>query len=81
MASLELLAGAKTVGTKQTLKAVEDNTVSVVFLAKDAENRIIEPLRRLCAEKSIPVSEVETMLELGKACQLMVGAAAAAVIK
>ena len=81
MTALELLAGAKTVGTKQTLKAVEDNTVAIVFIARDAEPRIIDPLRRLCAEKSVPITEVETMLELGKACRLMVGAAAAAVIK
>ena len=81
MEALELLAGDKTVGTKETLKAIEKNKVAAVFIAKDAENRVVEPVRRACLEKGVKILEVETMAELGHACHLSVGAAACAVIQ
>lgn len=74
-----LSARKKTVGTKQTMKMVERGQAKVVFLAKDAEKHVIEPIAQSCVSKQIPVVYVDTMQVLGKACGIEVGCAAAAV--
>ena len=71
---------AKTVGTKETLKAVKNHKVEKVFLAKDADRHIVLPIIEACKESQTEVEEVETMAELGKACGIQVPAAAAAII-
>lgn len=71
---------ARVVGIRQTLKAVERGEAVKVFLARDAEESVTRDLRRLCAEKGLPVEEVDSMAALGKACGIEVGAAAAALL-
>ena len=80
---LERLKAArkKTIGTKQTMKAVEKGTAKVVYLASDAETRITQPLLNLCREKNIEVVMVDTMRNLGRACGIDVGSASAAIIE
>lgn len=72
-------AKKKTVGTKQTLKAVSKGNAKVVFVAGDAEEHIIRGLIKACAENGVEVVRVETMTELGEACGIEIGAAAAAI--
>ncbi|BAF58495.1 MAG: 50S ribosomal protein L7Ae-like protein [Pelotomaculum sp.] len=74
-----LSARKKTVGTKQTLKAIERGQAKVVYVAQNADRHVIEPVLSLCAAKNIPVIQVDSMLALGKACHIDVGCAAAAV--
>jgi large subunit ribosomal protein L7A len=74
-------ARKKTVGTKQTEKAIEKGLAQVVYLAQDAEEWISAPLLRLCAEGGIEVVMVESMGELGAMCGIKVKAASAAVIE
>ena len=76
-----LKAANKAVGVKQATKAIERDQAIAVFLASDAETRVVTPLRDLCARKNILVEDVPTMNELGKACGIAVGAAAVAVVK
>ena len=76
-----LRAANKAVGIKQATRAIERDQAIVVFLAGDAEPRVISPLRELCARKNIPVQDVPTMTELGKASGIAVGSAAVAVIR
>ena len=80
MSDLEALKVAKKrlVGVKQTVKALEKGGLRVVFVARDADERIIQPLVRLCGERDVAVVYVESMGLLGKACGIEVGAAAAA---
>ncbi len=80
--SLEMLQNKdnKTVGTKQTLKALTKNSVSKVFLAKDADKRVVGPLLDLCQANHIIIEEVESMTVLGKACRVDVPTAAAALL-
>jgi large subunit ribosomal protein L7A len=80
---LERLKAArkKTIGTKQTQKAVEKGTARMVYLAKDAEAHVINPLLQLCTEKEIEVVMVDTMMDLGKACGIEVGSASAAIVE
>ncbi|MBR4958108.1 MAG: ribosomal L7Ae/L30e/S12e/Gadd45 family protein [Phascolarctobacterium sp.] len=73
-------AEKRTVGVKQTEKAVAKGTALKVFVAKDADERVTEKLVELCKEKAVAWVEVETMHELGRACGIHVKAAAAAII-
>ncbi|MCL2740776.1 MAG: ribosomal L7Ae/L30e/S12e/Gadd45 family protein [Oscillospiraceae bacterium] len=64
-------------GVRQAVRAVGAGTAARVYIAADAEEKVTLPLRRLCGEKGVPVTEVGTMAELGEACGLKVGASAA----
>ena len=46
---LERLKQAKkiTIGTKQTMKAVQKGTAQAVYVARDADDRVVEPLLKL----------------------------------
>lgn len=73
-------AAARSVGTKQTLKAVEKGEAKAVFVARDAEERVIGPLVRLCQERGVEIVWVDEMAALGKACGVEVKTASAAVL-
>lgn len=73
------VAREKTVGSKQTLKAIQRGQACAVYLAKDAELHVTEPIRRACRAKAIPLFQVPTMRELGKACGISIGCASAAI--
>ena len=77
----ELRTAHKVIGVKQSKKAVRDGTAAAVYVALDAEKRIIGPIYELCREMNVPVEEVATMAELGDACSIDVGAAVAAVLR
>ena len=81
MQAEELLAGSKAVGTKETMKAVENGRAAAVFVAKDAERRVVDSVYQLCLQKGVALIEVDTMQELGKQCKIAVAAAACAVLK
>ncbi|HCJ10878.1 MAG TPA: 50S ribosomal protein L7Ae-like protein [Clostridiales bacterium] len=83
MSLYERLTGAKakTVGTKQTLKALQKDQVKVVYVARDAEERVVRELLRLCEEKNVEVVYADSMARLGQACGIQVGAASAAVLE
>ncbi len=68
------------VGMKQLRKALEKGTAKWVFLAENADPAITEPLSESCKTKSVPFTWVGSMAQLGNACGIEVGAAAAAVI-
>lgn len=76
------LSGARKrlVGTKQTLKALQGGEAKVVYIAKDAEERVLRPLRTALAGRDVEVVEVESMQQLGRLCGIEVGAAAAALL-
>ena len=69
------------VGAKQLKKAILGGKALHVYLAEDADPAVIEPLEALCGEYEIPCSHVRTMAELGRACHIEVGAAAAAAVR
>ena len=70
----------KIIGTKQTLKAIDKDQVSMVFIAQDAEEHVISELKDICLEKGVETVAVSTMKELGDACGIQVGAASAAIL-
>ena len=74
-------ARRKTVGLKQSQKAVERDQARKVFIARDAEERVIKKLLEASRERGVEVEFVESMEDLGRACGIKVGAAAAALIE
>ena len=77
----ELKTEKKVVGIKQLRRALTDQTAELVFLAKDADPALTEPLMAQCREGGVEVVSDVTMAELGKACGICVGAAAAAILR
>ena len=71
----------KVVGAKQAAKAIEGGRASLVFLASDADSRVIGPLKEACSRAGVAVEMAPSMADLGKACGIEVGAAAVAVLK
>ena len=80
--SLELIraADARAVGASQTLRAVQRGRALLVLVARDADRKVIDPVVRAAQAQGVPVVEVDSMRELGRACGIAVGAAAAAVV-
>ena len=68
------------VGAKQLRKALEKGTAKFVCLAKNADPAITEPIENRCKLLNIPFTWVGSMQELGSACGIDVGAAAAAAV-
>ncbi|WP_151737877.1 ribosomal L7Ae/L30e/S12e/Gadd45 family protein [Paenibacillus tengchongensis] len=69
------------IGTKQTVKAVELGQAAEVYVAKDGDPRLTSKIVLLCSKQGVKVNYVDTMLDLGRACGIEVGAAMAAVLK
>jgi len=70
----------KTVGLKQTQRALEKGLVRCVYIAEDAETHVLRPILEWCHNHHVEHVEVPTMAELGKACGIEVGTAVAAVL-
>ncbi|HQA57900.1 MAG TPA: ribosomal L7Ae/L30e/S12e/Gadd45 family protein [Acetivibrio sp.] len=77
----DLKSSNKTVGLKQSMKAVEKMTAKQVFIAKDADERVVGRIKELCQKNNIPIVYVDTMKQLGKACDIEVGASVACLLK
>ncbi len=73
--------GKKTIGLRQSQKAVEEGLVNVAFIARDAEEKVIRNIKELCENSSIEIVYVDNMKQLGKACGIEVGAAIACLLK
>jgi len=68
------------VGAKQLKKAVKSGRARQAWLAADADPALTEPLEAMCQNHGVPCHWVSTMVELGRACGIEVGAAAAAAV-
>lgn len=77
----ELKTSKKVVGVKQLRKALSNGSVTTVFLARNADPSMTEPIAVLCKAASVPVEWIATMQELGAACRIAVGAAAAGILR
>ncbi|MGI6036444.1 MAG: ribosomal L7Ae/L30e/S12e/Gadd45 family protein [Limnochordia bacterium] len=71
----------RAVGSKQTVKAIEEGAAVVVYVARDAAGWVIEPIIESCTAEGIELVYIDSMRELGEACGIDVGAASAAVLK
>ncbi len=71
----------KVIGTKQTLRSLKNNEVKAVYIARDAEERIVSDIQKAAKDSNVQIVFVPTMKELGKAFGIEVGAATAALLK
>ncbi len=76
----ELQRGRRVVGTKQTLKEIGSGRAEKVFVAENADREIRDEVISTAQKHGIDVVQIETMQELGAACEIEVGAAAAALV-
>lgn len=74
-------ASQRAVGTNQTVKAISRGQARAVFVAQDADRRVVDPVLRAARERGIEVVEVASMTTLGRVCGIAVGAAAAALLE
>ena len=80
--SLPEIQGRKVVaGAKQLKKALVTVRANQVFLAENADPALTKPIEAMCLENRIRCAWVPSMTDLGRACGIDVGAAAAAVIE
>ena len=68
------------VGAKQLKKALNNGTARRVFLACNADPAVTEPIAALCRLNNVDFVWVRSMTDLGNACGIEVGAAAAAAV-
>ncbi|WP_096186207.1 50S ribosomal protein L7ae-like protein [Evansella halocellulosilytica] len=74
-------ANAKVVGTKQTLKALEDKQVNELIVAEDADLKVLQKALDIAEAQGVSVMKVDSMKMLGKACGIDVNAAIVALKK
>ena len=78
--SEELAKTKFVVGAKQLRKALKNGNAHRVYLACNADPAITEPIEALCQQYHVDLAWVRSMTDLGHACGIEVGAAAAAAI-
>lgn len=76
----DLRRGKAVVGIKQLKKALVSGKVNRVYLAEDADPALTEPIAEICQRSHIECAWVSSMKDLGIACGIDVGAAAAAAV-
>ena len=75
------LVGQKVVGVKQTLKALKNNQGKILYIAKDADINITDPILKLAKVNSLQIIFVDTMKELGNLCDIDVASATALLLE
>ena len=73
-------AQKRRIGIKQSLKAISNGNATALYIAKDAEQHVVRSIVKLAEEKDVLIVYIESMLELGKACGIDVGAATAVIV-
>ena len=73
-------ASYKVVGIKQLRKVLSTGVAKKVFLAEDADPMLTDPIAEACKETGTALEYVDTMKQLGAACDISVSAAAAAIL-
>ena len=71
----------KVIGKKQTQRALIKNEADSVYIAKDADKRVVNEIIIISEDNNINIIYVETMDKLGKMFGIDVKAAVAATLK
>ena len=71
----------KVVGTKQVKRALANGKVGIVYIAKDADEKVVNEITIACNKKQVEIIYVESMRKLGEVCNIDVSAASAALLK
>ena len=77
----ELSGNGKVVGAKQVKRALREGRAARLYMALDADPRLLQPLVQEAVRQQVPVEQVPSMKALGAACGIAVGAAVAVLLK
>ena len=77
----ELTGANKVVGAKQVRRALLSGRAARLYIAMDADPRMLQPLVQEAVNRQVPVSQAPSMKELGASCGIAVGAAVAVALK
>jgi len=77
----ELIEGDRVVGAKSVLRKILRSEVKKVFIARDADSKVVEPVLMEAEAKKIPVEWVDSSKVLGRACVIERPAAVAGLLK
>lgn len=69
------------IGLKQSVKAIKNNEVAKVILAKDADSVVLHKVSKLCEEYQIKVEYGEDRRMLGKNYGIDIGTAVVSILK
>lgn len=67
------------IGTKQTIKAMNNGEIEEVFIATDADRHITDKVLETARKLNIPFTEVDSKKKLGEACNIEVDASTVAI--
>lgn len=72
----------KIVGLKQTLRAMQQGKVRMVYIANDVDEAVVRQITEMCENAAVPFAKLNyKQSELGRICQIEVGAAVVALPK
>ena len=77
----ELTGSNKVVGAKQARRALRDGRAARLYVAMDADPRMLQPLVQEAVNRQVPITQAPSMKDLGASCGIAVGAAVAALLK
>lgn len=63
---LDRIVVKKVIGIKQCTKLLKSDEGKALYVAKDANAKLISPIIQLAKEKNINIVEISTMKELGE---------------
>ena len=72
---------AVVIGLNQTKKALLADRVALLYVADNADERLIQPSLLLAQEKGVAAEHIATMKKLGRSLGIDVGAATGAILK
>lgn len=71
----------RTVGLKQSVKAIQNGRARTVYLADDADDAIRQEILSCCRQAGLTAETVPSKASLGKACGIECSAAVVALLK
>lgn len=72
----------KVVGLKQTLRVLQQNKATRVFVASDIDDQVLRKIKAACLGKNVKLIVVRAnQKELGRMCRIDVGAAVVALVR
>ncbi|MGG5463087.1 ribosomal L7Ae/L30e/S12e/Gadd45 family protein [Clostridium sp. B9] len=74
------LLGKKVIGIKQSTKAMKNGEGKILYVAKNANEKMVAPLVELAKKCGIEIKHVESMKILGEMCCIDVKSAVALIL-
>jgi large subunit ribosomal protein L7A len=77
---IDRIVGNKVIGIKQCTKSILNGKGTILYVAKDADSNLTNPLIELANEKKVKIIIINTMKELGKMCGIDVKASSVLIL-